>query len=527
MAGSGSGAGSGPRWLVLGLAALAVTLALVATTNGPGLTDDSVNYLSTGANVADGRGWVMLADQPLTIFPPGVPALVAIGELAGVTGQTTLRLLSALSFGGIVLLGSALVRRATSRAGVVAGAAGILAVSPALLGITTMAWSEPPFIVLVLLFLLRLDDVVDRRSFTRADVLALSALSSLAFLARYIGVALVVLAGATLLRSIRPLDRRLVARVTAFGALSSLVPIAVMLRNHAADGTYLGKRIPSSDSVADSAHRLLVTLGEWANPLANPNSPTLAWLGVATVALLTGAVALGWRRATTGHARLSMLLGYVTIYTAYLVVASLGTAFEPINSRYLSPVFVPLVVVGAIGASAILERWPSPTTRRGVLSASVALMLLFGAGTVEDVRRGARDGIGYNVNGIVGSDLAARALHLAETDRETVLYSNLPFGLWAATRLQPVQWSPLSEGFRGAPIQGELESLVARVACAPDRSYLVRYRYGHRRAMNTEGIREALNVKRVIVADDGAIFQLTNRGEVPCEISPPAPSRRR
>ena len=52
-------------------------------------------------------------------------------------------------------------------------------------------------------------------------------------------------------------------------------------------------------------------------------------------------------------------------------------------------------------------------------------------------------------------------------------------------------------------------------------------RFGHRRAMSLEGIRTALDVKRVIVADDGAIFQLTNRRATACEVPPPAPSRRR
>lgn len=526
MAGSGEGAGDRARWVALALAAVAVALTLVATVDGPGLTDDSVNYLSTGANVADGRGWVMLADQPLTIFPPGLPAIVAAGEVVGATGQTTLRLLSALSFGGIVVFGGALVRRATSRTGIVTATTALLALSPALLGISTMAWSEPLFIVVALLFLLRLDDVLERRSFGTADLLVLASLASLAFLVRYIGVALVVLAGLAVLVALRPLDRRLIARLVAFGGLSALVPVAVMLRNHAADGTYLGNRIPSSDSVTDSAHRLLVTLGEWANPVAEPDGSILAWLGLAVLALLSGAVVLAWRHRA-GRARVGMHVGFVAVYTTYLVVASLGTAFEPINSRYLSPVYVPLVVLAAMGVGSALDRWPAPVTLRWTQGASVALVLLFAVASLDDVRTGARDGIGYNVDSVVGSDLAAEALQLAEADRDAVLYSNLPFGLWAATRLQPVQWSPLAEGFRGAPIEGELESLVARVACAPDSSYLVRYRFGHRRAMNLEGIRAALDVKRVIVADDGAIFQLTNRRATACEVPPPAPSRRR
>ena len=38
----------------------------------------------------------------------------------------------------------------------------------------------------------------------------------------------------------------------SFGLWSALVPIVCMLRNHAADGSYLGNRIPSSDSIPTS-----------------------------------------------------------------------------------------------------------------------------------------------------------------------------------------------------------------------------------------------------------------------------------
>ena len=514
------------RWAPLALAGLAVLLALVATSKGPGLTDDSVNYLSTGINVAEGRGWRMLADQPITIFPPGVPAVVALGEAVGIEGQLTLRLVSALSFGGIVVLGHLLLRRVTDQPTVCLGATALLAVSPALLGISTMAWSEPLFIVLVLLFLLALDTVLERRALRSHDIATLAALASLAFLVRYIGIALVVLAGLALLARLRPLDRATLVRIVVLGLACVPVPVAVMLRNHAADGTYLGQRIPSPDSVLDSGHRILVTLGEWAYPHAAPGSSVLAWLGAAVLAAMAvGAVAAV--HAPGERTTVAVLLGFVLVYTAYLLAASLGTAFEPINSRYLSPVHVPLMALGSAAVAAALRRWPAGQAGRAAGVGLVVLGLLWGSASLDDVWTGASDGIGYNMEPVVDSELAAQAVRLTERDPDAVVYSNLPFALWAATRLQPVRWSPLAEGFRGAPIEGELDALVGRVACAPESSYFVRYRFGHRRAMNLEGVRTALDVKRVVVADDGAIFELRTRGDVTCQAPPPDATRPR
>jgi hypothetical protein len=225
--------------------------------------------------------------------------------------------------------------------------------------------------------------------------------------------------------------------------------------------------------------------------------------------------------------RLLSCAGFVAIYTAYLVAASLGTAFEPINSRYLSPVYVPLVVIAAAGLATVLQTTAHPMWRRIIGAAPAALLALQLVITADDARTGAVDGIGYNASGYVDSDLAAEAAQLVEGTDDTVLYSNLPFGLWAATRLQPIRWAPLDEGFRGAPIEGELDALAARVACAPTSSYLVRYRYGHPRVASLEQIRTAVDVRRVVVADDGAIFQLTPAAPAPCTDPAPRPTHRR
>lgn len=521
------------------LSAVAVALALVATWRGPGLTDDSVNYLSTGINVAESRGWVMLADQPLTIFPPGLPAIAAVGEATGVGAEMMLRLVSAASFGAIVLLGHRLLRRVVPHRGVVIGSTILLAVSPALLGVAKMAWSEPLFIVVSLLFLLALGTVLDRGTLGNPDVAMLVALSGMAVLVRYIGVSLIALGGIALLLAIRPLDRRALGRITLFGVLSAVVPVACILRNHAVDGSYLGQRIPSTDSLGDSSYRVAVTLGEWLYPASRLAPRTLALLGTALALLVvsgllvsnrmgrgSGAGGAG-RRDAGARRRLLCCAGFAMVYLAYLVVASLGTAFEPINARYLSPVFVPVVVVAAAGVATILGTSVHPLWRRTLgtlLSLLVAVQL---ASSVDEARTDAVAGIGYSSSGWVDSDLATEASRLVERSDDAVIFSNQPFGLWAGTRTQPIRWAPLETGFRGARVVGELEALARQVACAPESTYLVRYRYGSPRVFSNKEIGAAVDVRRVTVADDGAIFKLTPRNEVACSDAPALPTSAR
>lgn len=514
------------------LGVVAVLLALVATWRGPGLTDDSVNYLSTSINIAESRGWVMLADQPLTIFPPGLPAIGAVGEVVGIGAETTLRLVSAVSFGAIVLLGHRLLRQVVSHRGVVLGATVLLAVSPALLGVAKMAWSEPLFIVLCLLFLLALGRVLERGVLERRELVELVVLGGLAVLVRYIGVSLIALAGIAMIWSFRPLDRRAWDRIGLFGLLSAVVPIGCILRNRAADGTELGKRIPSQDTFADSGYRILVTLGDWVYPASGLASRTLALLGTAAVLVvvlgLVAAVRSGRRApsAAAGSARIHLLccVGFVLTYVAYLVAASLRTAFEPINSRYLSPVYVPVVVIAAAGLATVLGTVSSPAVRRALGALPVLFIALLLITSVDDARTGAADGIGHNTAAWVDSELASAAADLVDSTRGAVVYSNQPFSLWAGTRMQPIRWAPLETGFRGAEVAGELEALARQVACAPETTFLVRYRFGSPRVFSNEEIRTVVKVQRRTVTEDGAIFQLTPKRQVRCAEAPARPT---
>src|SRR4029453_11048613 len=90
---------------------LALALALIATWKGPGLSNDSVAYLSAGVNIADSHGITTLDDRSLTVFPPGLPVIAASGETVGLGVEMTARLVSVVSFGAMVLLGNVMLRR--------------------------------------------------------------------------------------------------------------------------------------------------------------------------------------------------------------------------------------------------------------------------------------------------------------------------------------------------------------------------------------------------------------------------------
>ena len=248
-------------------AAVAVALDLLATARGPGLSPDSVEYLSAGVGLAEGRGLQMLNGNAWTLFPPGLPVVVASGDVVGLSAETSVRLFTAACFAVMPVLTYLLLRKLVQSPALRVGGTVLVAVSPAMLNVSSMAWSEAPFIVVTLLFALVAGGIWERGTLTLRDAAVLVVLCWLAFALRYAGVALIVAGVVAFVLCLEPKRRpRTLAHVGGFAVAAAAFPVAWMLRNHAADGNFLGPRAASPDSVVDVVRSLVKTTGGWLLP---------------------------------------------------------------------------------------------------------------------------------------------------------------------------------------------------------------------------------------------------------------------
>ena len=138
--------------VVCALAALAIGLTLFSSRSGPGVSPDSVTYLSAGTNLAEGAGYVDFTGDELTVFPPGFPGVLASGSVLGIQAETTARVFNAACFGAAVALTFLVLRRHTSRSTVALFGAALVALSPPLLVVSDLVWSEMGFVALTLAF---------------------------------------------------------------------------------------------------------------------------------------------------------------------------------------------------------------------------------------------------------------------------------------------------------------------------------------------------------------------------------------
>lgn len=502
---------------------LAAVLNLLATSRGPGLTPDSVTYLSAGVNLADGHGLRMLNDEPLTIFPPAMSLVAATGEVLGISAQTTSRLFTTACFMAIVLLTYLLLGKAVRQPALIYGGTVLAAVSPVILDISKMAMSEPPFVVVTLLFLSLLGRVMERKSLSLSEAAGLAGLCWLAFMFRYAGVSLIATGLVVLVVALSPWKQpRALLQIGAFVIAASAVPIAWMLRNHAVDGTYLGLRVDSTESLKSVVQDLVTTFGEWVVPLTNLSRNQHFAIGLLAGVVIIVLVVAAWRRPVDDAAPEDVkALGvtspyvlsaglFVLVYVAYMLWAQLTTALDAINSRLLSPIYVPILLIAAACVEWVVVRLRSRSQSLVLPAMLVLAVFVLGqaAMTLRDVRTGMNQGLAFNSLEWTRSKLSQAAASVRDGADE-VFYANSPSGLWAATSIQPISDIPI-RGYRGTATEGELREFAEQVTCAGADVYLTMYDRA-RNPMYTnpytiEELETVVDLKVVATEADGVLY---------------------
>jgi 4-amino-4-deoxy-L-arabinose transferase-like glycosyltransferase len=187
--------------VLLGILGITGTVLVLLTTSqyGAGLSTDSVAYIATARNMAHGLGATSLDGNPLVLQAPFYSLLLAcIDRLFGVDPLSSAPVVNALILGLLVYVSGSLISRHLTQGYVFAllGAAAVL-LSPALFGVSVMAWSEPLFVLFVVLFLLCLESWLQDKGRAWFAILTLSA--ALACITRYAGVTLVLTGGLAIL----------------------------------------------------------------------------------------------------------------------------------------------------------------------------------------------------------------------------------------------------------------------------------------------------------------------------------------
>ena len=342
-------------------------LVFVSTRSGMGISWDSTDYMAVGRNMASGIGTLDVVGLPMTVRPPGISSLICVGDWLGLMPSASFVLINTVSAGVSTFFAMLILKKANIRTPIAISTLAIIAFSPSLLNMYSMAWSEPVFIALVMVALWI---ALSPRSLSVH--LILGVLFAFMFFVRYVGpfysfpIAVVAI-------FFQSRKSGLVKSTFLIGAIYfvSLLPQYLWLqRNETIDGTLTGARQGAGGSYFEPIKTMLGTFGSWIvghDPLdgnggiylnSNDYSSIMKVAGYLFGSLLVLIVLFlaksDKRNKTAAHVCFGLF--FVSLfYMIFSVVRFVHLEIGPLDNRMMSGIFIPLMLVLGIGLDSILR----------------------------------------------------------------------------------------------------------------------------------------------------------------------------
>lgn len=397
-------------------------MVLLATRRGPGISPDSVVYVSAARNFAHRGEMVDYLGLPLTLWPPGLPFLLSMFERVGIDSQAAAVGINVMSASLTVLLTYVLAQAALGSQTLALLAATVVATSASTVRVYAMLWTEPLFTVLTLSTLLVLTTAVRRNRLTAGQMVAVAALVTGATLVRIAGLWLVPIAALGALLSERARGRvRALGWALLAGMLSSVGFLIVVVRNLAAGSPPLGDRYAAGLTLRGLVVSSLETLGEFVIP---PFFNVEILVGSVVAGVLVVSILGVIRQRSTVAA---VLAAFVVLYWVSLWYSQLRTGIDPTSERLLAPIFPSMVILLFLGVQGILTKVGALSLHRGRgtgsffpervlwLGSLTSLLAAFLTGIVTGGLIAARaddEWLGYNRLSVLTSPLAQAVMDL-------------------------------------------------------------------------------------------------------------------
>jgi hypothetical protein len=411
--------GGGSALAVALLVVVTAAVLLLSTRLGIGVSADGTAYLGLRAHDVGHAPLYSGLMRLLALLPFDVATLARIYHVA--------------VYAATAAISWHLLRDATGRAWPAWAGALLIAFTGQALALYSMALSEPTFVLLAVLSFWMLSSWVDTRS-PRLFVGAAAA-AALATLARYPGIALVATGALTVFAAGSPGLLRRCGRAAAFGSIGA-VPAIVWMAYVARESGTAGGRQAALAGTADAGtfYDGLLEAARYVLPTELPVAVRIAALALA-LAMLAAATLAFYRRAPAGEAPVAergrhahrylplILVVFCVTYSALVVLAVLVEPYLPISDRYLYPLYVALVLLGATTVPALAL---TPAMRRIVAAGVVGFVALCTARAAKVAGAGYEEGWGYAAAAWRSSPAVA---FVKDLPSGTAVYSDDPFAL--------------------------------------------------------------------------------------------------
>ncbi|MFM8866999.1 MAG: hypothetical protein ACKOFZ_01770 [Ilumatobacteraceae bacterium] len=432
---------------LFGVLAIVISGLVVVLANRSGVSWswDSTDYVAAGRSLAEFKGSLDVSGAPMTVRPPGYPFLISLGELLNAPTNITLLVINVAS--AIVTTGCVYVvvkRCAFVTTAVLA--ASFIALTPTMLWQTSMAWSEPPYVAVMMVAF-----VVVIWHTGRTRFIVLGCLYVALFFLRFVGpvfIAPLVVIGILV-------DKRTSRWAKAVGLHAitlgtSIIPMVWwLMRNRRIDGTLTGARQAGGGTFWETTTHAFGTYGSFltGQPFDSVIYERVTDYPIAAqvAAVVVAGVLLASIAFASHDARLHQLapsdrqivvlasIGLVIAYTAFSAYRFVHLEIGRLDTRMMMPLLPALVVITSLTVERIVASRRS--IARGVLVASIALTAIHSFVTLRDASRFGEDQ--RHLSNAVNRNLDLH-VYVRSLGDDSALYSNAPQMLFLSADTWPI-----------------------------------------------------------------------------------------
>lgn len=316
-------------------------IQLLCSYGGIGVSPDSVVYISTAQNIHDHGAINDFTNLPVMDFPVLYP--IFLSGIVLLTGKTALAfgpVLDGLLFSLLIWLCGWMMNRfsAFSRWYKWIILLFIL-LSPCLLEVYSMIWSETIFLLLSLLFIIACHRYF--HSHSTGSLLLVGIIAGLACVTRYAGVSIVAMGGLLMLCDGRlRWGVRKIGHMALYGLLSVSFLSLNLYRNLKLTQTLTGYREKGMTPFTDNLHDFGSVLCDWL-PFFNERYAAAAGVAVISLLLITGIFVYRLVRKKDFFSYETLAMSLFVVYAAFILFTATVSRFQQLDSRLLSPLFLP------------------------------------------------------------------------------------------------------------------------------------------------------------------------------------------
>lgn len=430
---------------------IGAVLVIISTHNyGTGLSPDSVEYFAAADNLLLSRGLLSYNGLPITEWPPLYPVILALCSYSlGISIALSAVVLNAVLFGLIIYkTGMILKNYLSSKTLIIVGLLSVLFSIP-VFAESLWAHSELLFIFFLILYIDFLLSYVEKGRLIYFILIVI--LTALAMLTRYVGIILIFITIITILFYSNENLKKKIISIFVYSALSS-IPIGIwLIRNYLISNTFFGERGASRFSFFSNIDLTIEKILSWdiSYHLINLKIFFIIFFLI-TVALLC-AILLKKIKFKDIYLkfdkRITVILSlFISVYLLFLIIVSSIKAHNSIDSRLLSPVFIPVLILLLIILQAVYIRIKS---FKNFILLNIVFLSLFVLGSIKPVSYSIKiiNYHYYNGAGYSGSlwQKGNKKKWLTEMKKiyikNSAIYSNEPFEIYYLIN-NYAKWSP-------------------------------------------------------------------------------------